>query len=104
MANEPVPLTPEQRHVLGWDAATDRLVESAKVTVRESRRRRRELDEVGVFRQAKKGGQLKAKRRCYFLTSWRMITVRNHERLSLGVLGVAASLLVAQARETATLL
>ncbi|CBN79076.1 Digalactosyldiacylglycerol synthase, family GT4 [Ectocarpus siliculosus] len=46
MTNEPVPLTPEQRHVLGWSAATDRLVESAKVTVRESLRRRRELDEA----------------------------------------------------------
>ncbi|CAN0084369.1 unnamed protein product [Ectocarpus sp. 13 AM-2016] len=46
MANEPVPLTPEQRHILGWSAATDRLVESAKVTVRESLRRRRELDEA----------------------------------------------------------
>ncbi|CAM9439961.1 unnamed protein product [Ectocarpus sp. 4 AP-2014] len=46
MANEPMPLTPEHRHILGWSAATDRLVESAKVTVRESLRRRRELDEA----------------------------------------------------------
>ncbi|CAN0409146.1 unnamed protein product, partial [Hapterophycus canaliculatus] len=37
--NDPLPLTPEQRHVLGWSAATGRLVESAKVTVRESLRR-----------------------------------------------------------------
>ncbi|CAN0113027.1 unnamed protein product, partial [Laminaria digitata] len=44
--NDPVPLTPEQRHVLGWSAATGRLIESARVTMRESRRRRRELDEA----------------------------------------------------------
>lgn len=46
IANEPLPLTPEQRHILGWSAATNRLIDSAKVTVRESLRRRRELDEV----------------------------------------------------------
>eukprot|EP00752_Nemacystus_decipiens_P002053 g1966.t1 len=46
IANEPLPLTPEQRHILGWSAATDRLINSAKVTVRESLRRRRELDEA----------------------------------------------------------
>ncbi|CAN0041878.1 unnamed protein product, partial [Sphacelaria rigidula] len=46
MANEPKPLTEEQRHILGWEAATERLIASAKVTVRESRRRRRELDEA----------------------------------------------------------
>lgn len=51
IANDPLPLTPEQRHVLGWEAATDRLVESAKVTVRESLRRRRELDEVRAVQQ-----------------------------------------------------
>lgn len=46
MENEPAPLTADQRYVLGWEAATQRLIESAKVTVKEARRRRRELDEV----------------------------------------------------------
>lgn len=46
MENEPAPLTADQRHELGWEAATKRLIESAKVTVKEARRRRRELDEV----------------------------------------------------------
>ena len=32
--------------MLGWSAATGRLIDSARVTMRESRRRRRELDEV----------------------------------------------------------
>lgn len=59
MENEPAPLTAEQRYVLGWEAATKRLIESAKVTVKEARRRRRELDEVmsGLGRGDRREGE-----------------------------------------------
>lgn len=32
MTHDPFPLTPEQRHSLTWEAATERLIEAAKMT------------------------------------------------------------------------
>ncbi|KAG5175372.1 Digalactosyldiacylglycerol synthase, family GT4 [Tribonema minus] len=52
LTKDPAPLTPEQRRTLSWTAATERLIDAAKVTVGESKARRRELDEVAwVFHQ-----------------------------------------------------
>jgi digalactosyldiacylglycerol synthase len=37
MASEPVPLSPEQRHLLSWEAATDRFLEEAELDKPKSR-------------------------------------------------------------------
>ncbi|CAM9522330.1 unnamed protein product, partial [Discosporangium mesarthrocarpum] len=46
LENEPTPLSEDLRNTLGWEAATERLISSAKVTIKEARQRRRELDEA----------------------------------------------------------
>ncbi len=37
--NDPAPLTPEQAHIFTWHAATDRLIESSRITRKEARDR-----------------------------------------------------------------
>ncbi|CAM9762322.1 unnamed protein product, partial [Phaeothamnion confervicola] len=46
LTNDPAPLLPSLRHALSWEAATERLIAASKVTVREARQRRVDLDEM----------------------------------------------------------
>ncbi|CAM9635912.1 unnamed protein product [Chrysoparadoxa australica] len=49
LANTPEPMSKEYRHILSWEAATSRLIESSKVTVGDSKARRKALDEMAYL-------------------------------------------------------
>ena len=39
LENEPTPLSPEERRIFTWEAATERLMESSLVSIKEARER-----------------------------------------------------------------
>mmetsp|Transcript_10417 Transcript_10417/g.39407 ORF Transcript_10417/g.39407 Transcript_10417/m.39407 type:complete len:635 (-) Transcript_10417:131-2035(-) len=46
LEHDPEPLTPEQRHMLTWEAATNRLIDASKVTYREYLNSQSDLDQT----------------------------------------------------------